>query len=118
MISEESCVHGIHKPPLQPEVVLDVLHEVYDERARQDERWGEQNHPDGTGGRHATVMAYTLRIACDNADERDAKTWAHVLTEEVAEALAESDLAKLRAELVQVCAVAVNWAEAIDRRSA
>lgn len=116
-MTEEACVHGILKPPLQPEMVLNVLHEVYDERARQDARWGEQNHPDGTGGRHATVMANTLRIACDNAGERGAKTWAHVLTEEVGEALAESDPDKLRAELVQVCAVAANWIESIDRRS-
>lgn len=34
-----------------------------------------------------------------------------------AEALAESDPARLRAELVQVAAVAVCWIEAIDRRA-
>jgi hypothetical protein len=44
--------------------------------------------------------------------------WVDILEEEVAEAAAESDPAKLRAELVQVAAVAVAWIEAIDRRAA
>ena len=36
--------------------------------------------------------------------------------EEVAEAFAEADVRRLRAELVQCAAVAVKWVEAIDRR--
>jgi hypothetical protein len=36
--------------------------------------------------------------------------------EEVREAMAESDPAKLRVELVQVAAVSVAWIEALDRR--
>ncbi|HYF53037.1 MAG TPA: hypothetical protein VEA41_02135 [Salinarimonas sp.] len=43
-------------------------------------------------------------------------TYSQILAEEVAEALAESDPMLLRAELVQVAAVAVQWVEAIDRR--
>jgi hypothetical protein len=39
-----------------------------------------------------------------------------VLDEEVWEAFAESDPAKLRAELVQVAAVAFRWIEALDAR--
>jgi hypothetical protein len=35
----------------------------------------------------------------------------------VAEALAEDDPTLLRAELIQVAAVAVAWVEAIDRRT-
>jgi hypothetical protein len=64
-----------------------VLDEVQDERRRQDAKWGEQNHPDGT-----------------------------IALEEVFEALVETDPAKLRDELLQVAAVAVAWVEAIDRR--
>lgn len=45
-------------------------------------------------------------------------TWRDILAEEFNEALAESDPDRLRAELVQVAAVAVNWVEAIDRREA
>jgi hypothetical protein len=42
-------------------------------------------------------------------------TWAHILTEEFYEALAEADPEKLREELVQVAAVAVAWVECLDR---
>jgi hypothetical protein len=44
--------------------------------------------------------------------------WDGVLLEEVFEALAETDPAKLRTELVQVAAVIVNWLEDIDSRTA
>lgn len=47
-----------------------------------------------------------------------AEAWRHILDEEVAEALAETDPERLRAELVQVAAVAVQWIEALDRRAA
>jgi hypothetical protein len=42
--------------------------------------------------------------------------WALVLLEEVLEALAEDNEDRLREELVQVAAVAVRWAGAIDQR--
>ncbi len=40
----------------------------------------------------------------------------HILLEEVHEALAEDDPTRLRAELLQVAAVAVCWVEAIEQR--
>ena len=43
---------------------------------------------------------------------------ADILAEEVAEVYAESDPDRLRAELIQVAAVCVQWIEAIDGRSA
>lgn len=110
-----------------------VLVEVRMERHRQDAKWGEQNHPDGTGamcmrdGRPTadpTILevrrerAQLERQACDEAALAGRLTWRHILREEVAEACAEDDPAKLRAELVQVAAVAVKWIEAIDRRQA
>ena len=45
-------------------------------------------------------------------------TWADILREEYFEALAETDPARLRVELIQVAAVAVAWVEAIDRAEA
>ena len=75
-----------------------VLHEVSMERARQDEKWGEQNHDDFT--------------------------WLAILTEELGE-VAEGALVQVyegsgtphdvRAELIQVAAVAVSWIECLDR---
>lgn len=100
-----------------------VLAELADERARQDAKWGEQNHPDGTGpdiahgflgrmdehARHAQLRA-------QGAAMDGTLTWHLILLEEVYEGMAESDPVALRAELIQVAAVAVAWIEAIDRR--
>jgi len=129
----------------------EVLCEINAERTRQDAKWGEQNHPDVDrvltdrgpspqdpvrfpGGCSPRRMAEhygvpTTRCAkaeCDGAAEIGQCTWAHILVEEVAEAIeaaCESQQGRmsvdaLRAELVQVAAVAVSWIEAIDRRKA
>lgn len=101
-----------------------VLDELRAERTRQEAKWGPQNLPDGTGPDWiAPGMAYgygrmadLVRSACDTRREDDRRIMALVLLEEVFEALAESDPVKLRAELIQVGAVAVKWAEALDRR--
>ena len=115
-----------------------VLSEVRAERTRQDAKWGEQNHPDGTGpgssplGRIRKVhaggkgpsklfaegLAAMAKQATDEAAEAGTLTFADILIEEVFEALAESDPTKLRAELIQIAAVAAQWVEAIDRREA
>ena len=96
----------------------DVLNEVYAERERQTERFGVQNHPDGTGGRQRQVQLKDARDLYDLADRRGELTFRHILEEEVAEVFAETDPAALRTELIQVAAVAVAWVEAIDRRTA
>lgn len=114
-------------------IAVEVLHE----RDRQDAKWGEQNHPDGTAGpiRWLRYLAYVVpggelraatadeiaaaaKTATDTAAESGEVTWRDILLEEVAEAFAEVDSAKLRAELVQVSAVAQQWIGAIDRRAA
>lgn len=94
----------------------EVCYDLIDERVRQDEKWGEQNHPDGTGperriwapsGPSNAAIAKAARDRCDHDFRQGEGTWEHILTEEYAEALAESDPAKLREELIQVAAVAV-----------
>ncbi|MEU4517409.1 hypothetical protein AB0F52_01680 [Amycolatopsis sp. NPDC024027] len=104
-----------------------VLAEVLAECARQDARFGRQDHPDGTGPERDNPVrlahtvgdaADTARQATDRALSRGEVTFAQILTEEAFEALAETDPARLRAELVQVAASAVCWIEAIDRRTA
>lgn len=101
-----------------PDPVTAALDEVAAERVRQDAKWGEQNHPDGTRPTIPTLNAREQAIhECDYAHRNGTGTWRHILEEEVAEAFAESDPVKLRAELVQVAAVAVAWVEAIDRRA-
>jgi hypothetical protein len=97
-----------------------VLEEVLHERLKQNEKWGEQSHPDGTGGALAFEVAEITRRDCEFAFSdvtTDVGTWRHILDEEVAEAFAETEPDKLRAELVQVAAVAAAWIESIDRRT-
>lgn len=96
-----------------------ALGDVHLERLRQDGTWGEQNHPDGTGlalPEPFRGAADQARRLCQHHARQGTVTWRHILMEEVAEALEAPDPAALRAELVQVAAVAVAWVEAIDRR--
>jgi hypothetical protein len=86
-----------------PSTLAVAIDAVMVERRRQDEKWGQQDRHDFE--------------------------WVSILTEEVGEAAAEAneanfhsgknrgDYSLLRAELVQVAAVAVAWVEAIDRRA-
>lgn len=103
---------------------MNIADEVAAEIARQNERWGVQNHPNGTGprvrwmgadGPTAASTAEAMRDWCDAQHKRGEGTWMDILLEEVFEALAESNPARLRAELIQVAAVAQQWAAAIDR---
>ena len=97
---------------------LRVLYDVADERQRQRQRWGLQTLPDGTGSEPwDETERDAARQRCDRATLAGTLTWRHVLEEEVSEALAETDRELLRAELVQVAAVAVQWVEALDRRT-
>lgn len=94
-----------------------ILAEVQNERLQQDAKWGEQNHVDGTGVTdEQKLLADNAKAMCQQAFAEGRGDWAHILFEEVREVLAESDLASLRAELIQVAAVAVAWVGAIDRR--
>jgi hypothetical protein len=105
---------------------INVLSEIGIERINQDSKWGEQNHPNGTGPQVQLLDALTsynsLRaVAKAQTDLRASAgtvTFADILLEEVIEALAESNPQALRAELVQVAAVAAQWIEAIDRKAA
>jgi hypothetical protein len=107
-----------------------VLDELFTEREKQDEKWGEQNHPIRWPASDEKDRAYYQRMAdawkftnasrVQVANERD-KTpdrncaWDGVALEELFEALAESDPAKIRAELVQAGAVVVAMIEYLDR---
>jgi hypothetical protein len=96
---------------------IEVLSEVAVERLRQDQKWGQQNHPDGDlGGTGWVLAARESKWQNDEDAKAGGESWVNILLEEVYEALAETDPAKLRQELTQVAAVAVAWIEAIDRR--
>ena len=98
---------------------LAILGEVADERRAQDDRFGEQNHLNDTGHSFAGNWSYDADVQRDRTDKLTAAGmvgWSDILAEEVAEAFAESDPVRLREELIQVAAVAVNWVGSIDRR--
>lgn len=103
--------------------MMQVLTDVGDERFRQDQKWGEQNHPDvsciwGERDREDWAnKANGYKLINDERVAADALGWDTILLEEVYEALAESDPAAQRAELIQVAAVAVAMVECIDRRT-
>lgn len=87
------------------------------ERWRQLKLHGIQHLPDGTGQYLDAVLADELRRECDDAFKAGRGTWRHILLEEVHEALAETDWAKLRKELIEVATVAIAWVEDGDHRA-
>jgi hypothetical protein len=122
-VAHDPAEDGVKEKTLTPNVIdgpselVTVLAEIAAERHQQDARWGEQNHPDGTGSWYASDAAQA-RKECEEAAGTGDLSWRHILLEEVAEAMAEERPDDLRRELIQVAAVAAAWAEAIDRRSA
>jgi hypothetical protein len=73
--------------------------------------------PDGTGGGGRDTWRTIAQHSCDRATREHQLTFAHVLDEETAEVLAETDPAKLRKELVQVMAVCLRWIDKLDREA-
>jgi hypothetical protein len=105
----------------------DVLALVREERVRQLERYGQQDLDDGTGPlaqwavpvslEPAKVLEGRLREAYEKWEAtHGAPTWRHLVVEEVAEALQETDPARLAEELTQVAALCVSWVEALRSR--
>jgi ketopantoate hydroxymethyltransferase len=102
-----------------------VIARLVAELRRQDEKWGEQNHP-LIGGKPTTSwctpqQAYGMterhwKRINDQRVEDDAMGWDSILLEEVYEALAATEKAEQITELIQVAAVAIQAAMALDRR--
>lgn len=101
------------------------LDDIILERRRQEAKWGQQDLPDGDGTTERLYLhAEAEKARCDKAHDERRCTFAHVLREEVAEALAEcapdndpERRARLRRELIEVAAVCVKWVESLDRRT-
>lgn len=113
-----------------PSATHRILDQVWDERDRQDLKWGpNQAHPFialGVSGPRMTEF-YDLptvdmaKERCDRRHKNGIGTWVDILIEEVCEAVdafAQASPAEARVELVQVAAVAVAIVEAIDRDGA
>lgn len=98
-----------------------IWFQVAGEMAAQDAKWGRQDHimVPRRGGpddplRHLIASAEVARAACQ-ARGKGEDTWAHILIEEVAEFCDADSMHDMRAELVQVAAVAHQAIAALDR---
>ena len=121
-----ATVHG----PLPDDWVYSTYYpisqDIIDERIRQQAKFGQQDCP-------SMYIDQMVAIARANAAKRVTEehfqdgvgNWADILIEEVAEAVDEAvflaegsyhgSVDKLKAELIQVAAVAVAWIERLDR---
>ena len=102
--------------------MTDALELIKQERQRQEEKWGPQDHKDVDSGKWGSgLLSRTglIRRLYETASDEGEMNWMIILLEEVAEARDEvnaGNTEKLKEELVQVAAVAAAWIEAIDRR--
>lgn len=100
-----------------------VLSEVRQERSRQNEKWGQQHHPDYTEDDFGPVVfamnnADDARKACEHKFEDGKGSWFDISREEFWEAIDEARAGNkkaLRKELIQLAAVCVAWVEDLDR---
>ena len=103
-----------------------VLAEVYQERQRQEKKWGKQNHPILPTGLvdFPEMICQSYGIPSENAAKKAVElgvkhgnlTYYDIFIEEVSEAAACGNNVKhLREELIQVAAVAVAMIESLDR---
>ena len=99
-----------------------IFEEILAERKRQDEKWGEQNHPmlekelvDVKG--HVVPSKDILLCQLRHCQLRNSckPNRFDILFEEICEAFIETDPAKQREEMIQVAAVAVCIIEYLDR---
>ncbi|MFC8491816.1 NUDIX hydrolase [Streptomyces sp. NPDC057235] len=95
-----------------------LMVELDTERQAQLAKFGDQKHPDGTAITEDRDRADRARHVCESMARLGQLSWRDVLHEEVQEAFAEADPARLRAELVQVAAVCAAWIWDIDQRPA
>ena len=103
--------------PENKKIDLAIIFEALAEIRRQDEEWGIQAHPDGTGGYEAEINAHSQKSVVDSMAMNGDITWKEILLEEVYEVFAETDPQKISEELNQVIAVAIQWRKAIANRA-
>lgn len=110
---------------------MNIYEEIQKERTRQDEKWGEQNHPMLDQVLLNRASSCTAQRMCEEYEipsEPRAKylcnlnfnigtgTWFHILIEEFSEAVScLHDTEAMRKELVQTAAVVVAMIESLDR---
>lgn len=109
--------------PTSPARTRAILEKVFEERQRQEARYGLVNETtqSGTGPETRWLLPFTndsaasiqerLRYDYEDFEEEAPVTWLHLVREEVAEAFQEDNPARLAEELIQVAALCVSWVE-------
>lgn len=92
-----------------------VFHDVAAEAARGEGLHGNDN-PTG-GDPELATLANAVRRIVDIKTEAGVVRFADIAAEEFLEALSEPDPQLRRQELIQLAAVVVRWAEALDREA-
>jgi hypothetical protein len=93
-----------------------IFRAIHEERIRQDEKWGEQNHPMLFNYPMEEDVRQALLDIREANQETKNLSWLSIFMEEFCEAFAETEPEKQREEMVQVAAVVVQIIEYLDRR--
>jgi hypothetical protein len=127
-LNAATAMNGVHERAiarLRGQAADKVGRDVAVQRERHQVQWGEQgaHHRDGTGPDVVWAFTGPASYVAQGAVEETRRafaeevgTWRDILTEEVAEAYAESGVAALRPRLIRIAAVAQDWAADIDGR--
>lgn len=103
----------------EEEAMFAILDEIGAERHAQDAKWGQQNHPWKVSHQHFTwsgmQSAGQAKDMVDFLAQHGELDYAGILAEEFYEALEARSRDEVRAELLQVAAVAVAAIESLDR---
>jgi hypothetical protein len=129
-ITSEKCDNIFKSPPKEKTIGLEhwkIFSAINEECKRQDEKWGEQNHP-MRGENISTLFSkedlvyphdsglQTLLGVVRFRHKKGKAGWFDILQKEVCEAFLETDPVKQREGMTQVAAVAVQIIEYLDRR--
>lgn len=106
-----------------------ILDEIRAERARQDAKWGQQDHPSLTPyilnnltdsvdypSYYDLPLEAIAKENCEDAFKHGEGSYAHIAVEEMCEVVAAPNDDLRREELIQLAAVCAAWIESIDRR--
>lgn len=113
-----------------------IIEEIIVERARQEAKWGQQNHPivdrnlSSTWAAHPEITAQNLALhygvpteengksRCENSFKDGSGTYMHIIVEELAEAVGAKTRQEMRVELIQTAACVIAAIESMDREDA
>lgn len=100
-----------------------IIMAIKNERLRQDNLWGEQNHPiiDSTFISDKMYLRYDIpseencKYMCETLSKNNDLTWGDIILEELVEALCAKNKEDMKTELIQCASVIFAAIESLDR---